>query len=61
MVREGLTALTHPAVWRSAEIPVEAMRKFLTQLEIEQQELEAAWADMQPTVFGRLGAAPPGQ
>ena len=61
IVWEGLRLFTLPAVWRSLEIPTDALRKISRHLGIEQIGLDAAWADMRPKVFSRLGAPPPGE
>ena len=61
IVWTGLRTLTHPAVWRSAQIPADALGEISRHLGIAQVELEAAWMDMRPKVFSRLGPPPPGE
>ena len=60
IVWTGLRTLTHPAVWRSAQIPEDALEKISGHLGIAQAELETAWTEMRPKVYSRLGAPPPG-
>ena len=59
-VWEALRTFTHPAVWRRADMPAQALSKIAEHVAVPVGRLEAAWTEMQPKVSGLLGPLPPG-